>query len=132
MFPDAVAALCDWLRDELDGRGYTGIHVGTRVPDTRPARFVRVDETGGTRNPDRGIPVADTQVTVEAWAASQEAARDLAQLCRALIWAARDADLAVTVYTVAEVAGPNHFPDPESDQERYTATYLVAYRGSAA
>ena len=132
VFPDVVDALCDWLRDELAGRGYAGIHVGARVPDTRPTRFVRVVPTGGTRNIDPGIPVADTQVTVEAWADTQAAAHDLAQLCRALVWAARGDDTGVTVYRVAEVAGPGHQPDPLSNQDRFTATYLLSVRGSAA
>jgi hypothetical protein len=132
VFPDVVAALCDWLRTELDGRGYTGIHVGVEVPATRPTRFVRLQDTGGTRNVDAGIPVADKQVTVEAWADSQAAAHDLAQLCRGLVWAARGDATAVTVYRVVEVAGPGYQPDPLSDQWRYTATFLVSHRGSAA
>jgi hypothetical protein len=132
VFPDVLAALTDYLRAELGARGYTGIHVGARVPDTRPTRFVRLLDTGGTRNTDPGVPVADKQVTVEAWAASQAEAHDLAQLCRGLIWASLGNQTAVTVYGVAEVAGPGYQPDPESDQDRYTATFLVTHRGSAA
>ena len=110
VFPDTVSALCDWLRVELDARGYDGIHVGTRVPDTRPTSFVRLLNTGGTRNTDPGVPLADVQITVEAWAALESSAHDLAQLCRALIWAARGGATAVTVNRVVEVAGPGHQP----------------------
>jgi hypothetical protein len=132
VFPDCVQALADWLRVELDARGYTGIHVGTEVPTARPARFVRLRDTGGTRNQDPGIPVADQQVTVEAWANLEQDSSDLAQLCRGLVWASRSDVTSVTVYRVQEVAGPGHQPDPVSDQHRHTATYLVSYRGSAA
>jgi hypothetical protein len=132
VFPDVVAALCDWLRTELDGRGYTGIHVGVEVPTVRPARFVRLQDTGGTRNTDPGVPVADKQVTVEAWADSQAAAHDLAQVCRGLVWASLGSVTAVTVYRVVEVAGPGYQADPLSDQHRYTATFLISHRGSAA
>jgi hypothetical protein len=132
VFPDTIEALCDWLRVELDARGYTDIHVGTRVPDTRPTRFVRLLNTGGTRNTDPGVPVADVQITVEAWADSEAAASDLAELTRALVWAARGDATSVTIYRVVEVAGPGHQPDPLSNQHRFTMTVLVAVRGSAA
>jgi hypothetical protein len=132
LFPDTVAALCAWLRAELRSRGYAGIHVGTEVPAARPARFVRLMDTGGTRNIDPGIPLADKQVTVEAWADSQAAAHDLGELCRALIWAARGNETTVTIARVVEVAGPGHQPDPISGQHRFTGTYLVTSRGSAA
>lgn len=130
-FPDTVKALCDWLRAGLADRGYDGVHVGTRVPDVRPATFVRLLATGGTRDIDPGVPLADVQVTVEAWANFESSAHDLAQLCRALIWAARGTQTAVTVARVAEVAGPGHQPDPLSAHHRFTATYLVRARGSA-
>lgn len=132
VFPDCVDALCDYLRAELSTRGYAGIHVGVEVPATRPDRFVRLLNTGGTRNTDPGVPLADQQVTVEAWANLEQDSQDLAQLCRGLVWAARGTVTAVTVYRVVEVAGPGHQPDPLSNQHRHTATYLVTYRGSAA
>ncbi len=132
VFPDCVHALADWLRVELDARGWPGIHVGVEVPAARPAQFVRLRDTGGTRHQDPGVPVADQQVTVEAWADREQDSSDLAQLCRGLVWAARGDVTAVTVYRVQEVAGPGHQPDPLSDQHRHNATYLVSYRGSAA
>jgi hypothetical protein len=132
VFPDCVAALTGYLADQLDARGYTGIHVGVEVPATRPTRFVRLLSTGGTRNTDPGVPLADQQVTVEAWANLEQDSQDLAQLCRGLVWAARGDTTGVTVYAVAEVAGPGHQPDPLSNQHRHTATYLVQDRGSAA
>lgn len=132
VFPDLVDALCDWLRVELDARGYPGIHVGTRVPAARPAEFVRLLVTGGSRDSDPGIPLADVQVTVEAWSDSEADAHDLAQLSRALVWAARGDVTAVTIARVQEAAGPGHQPDPLSAQHRFTATFVVSTRGAAA
>lgn len=124
--PDTVALICDYLRDELDGRGYTDIHVGARVPDDRPTRFVRVRRTGGTK---LNLVVDDAQLSVETWGETEAAAHDLAQLCRGLIHAADSTELAGTqVYRIAEVAGPADLPDPLSNQPRFSATYLVAVR----
>jgi hypothetical protein len=128
--PDTVKLLCDYLRDELDDRGYTDIHVGVEVPTSRPDRFVRLRRTGGTK---LNLVVDDAQVTVEAWGESPAVAHDLAQMCRALIHAADSEELGgVQVYRIAEVAGPADLPDPVSDQSRYSATYLVAVRCAAA
>lgn len=128
--PDTIQLFAAYLRDELDGRGYTGIHVGIEVPAARPNRFVRLRRTGGTK---LNLVVDDAQISVEAWGESSAAAHDLAQLCRALIHAADSQEVGgVQVYRIAEVAGPADLPDPTSDQPRYSATYLIAVRCAAA
>lgn len=136
VFPDATVLYCDYLRAELTARGYTGIHVGTRVPNPRPTRFIRVLRTGGSR---RNLVVDDTMLTVEAWADAEEDAQDLAQLARALIAATRGTMLAGTaVYTVDDVtgpgalpSGPTFVPDPLSAQPRFSFSMVVAVRGAA-
>lgn len=135
VFPDATLLFADYLRDELADRGYTGLHVGTRIPNPRPAQFVRVLRTGGTQ---RNVIVDETQLTVECWASSEKAAQDMAQLARALIVAARGQVLDGTpVYRVVDITGPGslpsgpvHTPDPLSGQERYSFSMLVACRGA--
>lgn len=120
VFPDAVEVVCDHLRTELDPTP-----VVSRVPTTRPAAFVRVMRVGGVR---RNLVTDEATLTVEAWAASEQAAHDLAQLARAHIYAMPgDGD----VYRVTEFSGPALLPDPLSDQPRYSLTVAVATVGAA-
>jgi hypothetical protein len=126
VFPDAVYEVGSYLASRLTARG-DATPVYSRVPNPRPATFVRVIRTGGPR---RNLVVDDAQITVEAWAATDEAAHDLAQLCRAILLASPgDSDL---IRDVGEVGGPGLQPDPDSNTPRYVFTHLVALRGSAA
>ena len=77
------------------------------------------------------MPTERAQVTVEAWAASEQAAHDLSQTVRAVLHAARGDIEGVRIYRVEEVAGPGYLPDPLSDQPRYSFTALITARGAA-
>ena len=121
VFPDAVQLVCDHLRAAL-----TPTPVVSRVPTTRPASFVRVRRVGGVR---RNLVTDEPTLTVEAWAASEQAAHDLSQLARAHIYAMPGGG---DVYRVTEFAGPALLPDPLSDQSRFTFTVSVATVGEAA
>lgn len=127
VFGDVVEAFCDYLRDELEDRGYT-LTVATQVPTTRPATLVRVLRTGGVRNVDFGIPTEQAQLTFECWAATQAASHDLAQTTRALVHASRG--VVDNVSRIEEAAGPGYLPDPLSDVPRYSFTCLVTWRGA--
>jgi hypothetical protein len=135
VFPDATELFADHLRVELDERGYTDLHVGTRIPNPRPDRFVRVLRTGGTR---RNLVVDESQLTIEAWAESEQVAQDMAQLARAIVGAARGDVLdGVPIYRVDDVTGPGalpsgpvYTPDPISQQPRFSFSMLVACRGA--
>lgn len=122
VFPDTVALLCGVLEDEC------AVPAGTRVPNPRPATFLRLDRTGGPRQ----TLVSDAaQVTVESWAASEAAAHDLAQLARAVLHTLPGTVVdGVAVYRVDEVSGPANLPDPLSDQARYSQTFAVHVRGA--
>lgn len=127
VFPDALEAFTDYLRDELNGwRGWT-VTVGTQIPTTRPAQIVRLLRTGGTHHFDPGVPVELVQLTVECWAATQATAHDLVQIARALVFASRGTVDGVS--RVEEVGGPGYLPDPLSDQPRYSFTVQVTWRG---
>ncbi len=129
VFPDVVEAVTLYLRGELAGRGFTTT-VATDVPTTRPAELVRVLRTGGVHHADPGVPVEQAQITVECWAqAGQGDAHDLAQLCRALLFAARGVVEGVLFCRAEEIAGPAYLPDPLSDDPRYTLTVLLTVRG---
>lgn len=128
VFPDATAVLVNHLRTELAARGNTA-KVGTVVPDPRGV-FVYVRRLGGPR---LNLVADNAQMTVECWAATAEAAHDLAQLCRAIVNATPGRVIdGVPVYRVDELAGPADLPDPLSDQPRYVFTTYVALRGVLA
>ena len=103
--------------------------VGSRVPNPRPTAFVRVERTGGVR---RSMVVDEATVTIEAWAASAEAAQDLAQSARSAVHEAVGAVLAGfgTVYAATELSGPGYSPDPDSGHDRYVFSISVALRGA--
>lgn len=129
VFPDAAAVVVDHLRAQFAARDVAAT-VGTRIPNPRPARHVRVRRIGGPR---RNIVADGPHVSVEAWGPTDEEAADLAQLCRGLIHAMHGTTIAgVAVYGVSELAGPAELPDPTSDQPRYVQTFEITLRGAAA
>ena len=122
VFPDAAAAVTSRLGDELD------IETDHKVPNPRPDEFIVVRRVGGPR---RDLVTDEATLTIEAWAQTEEAAHDLAQLARAHVHAmAGTTEGDARVYRVGEFAGPASLPDPESDQPRYTLTVTVAVRGA--
>lgn len=122
-YPDAVNVAISWLTDQL------GAIVLPRVPNPRLAEMVVVRRTGGVR---LNLVADDAVLTVEAWAASDEAAHDLAQEARGYLHAMRGEVIeGVTVYRIADVGGPAFLPDPDSDVPRYTFSVSAAMRGSA-
>jgi len=107
-----------------------GVPVSTRIPTSnpKPARFVRVIRTGGTRQTrvsDRPI------VTIEAFAQTETGASGLLSDLRSAMAALEGRAIAgVTVYDVAEVGGPVNLPHPTvTDRQRYTATFEIQIRG---
>lgn len=124
VFPDATLTIVDILEAALPGFG-CDVPIGGHVPNPRPAVFVRVLRTGGVR----ATLVTDAaQVTVESWASRTGDAHDLAQLVRAVLLAAPGA---AGVVAVEELSGPADLPDPESNQHRFTQSFLVHTRGAA-
>jgi hypothetical protein len=124
LYPDAVDVAIAWLVTQMGPN-----LVVPRVPNPRPASMVLVRRTGGPRLNQ----VADNaQLTVEAWADSDEDAHDLAQEARGYLFALRGQVVnGVACYRVTDVAGPALLPDPASDQPRYTFSVQTAMRGAA-
>lgn len=126
--PDAEQLVCDWLQPELAARG-RDVPVGTRVPNPRPAEFVRVVQSGGDR---LNIVQVRPTLLVEGWASTESAARSLTELARGLIRSMPGQQIAgVMVYRVDELGGPSNLPDPDSAQARYTLTLSLLVRATA-
>lgn len=128
-FPDTVHALCGFVRTKLDEYG-PAVPVGVLVPNPRPSTFVTLQRVGGIR---RNLVVDEPSIAVEAWAASEAAAYDLAALVRGIVYSAAGQPVGDvgTIYSVNEVGGLTSLPDPTSAQHRYTFTVAVAVRGAA-
>ena len=116
--PNIDAMLLDFFGSRLS------VPVHMKVPQDRPASFVRVWRTGGgalNRAVDQPL------VTVQGWAQSDLAAHDLAAECRDLLL--NEASGMPLVRSVEVVSGPYLDPDPDSRQPRYTVTARLTVRG---
>lgn len=124
VFPDAASLVANHLETELD------VETGTVLPDPVPDYFVRVRRTGGIR----ATIVSDAaQLTIETYADLHDSAHDLMTDARAALHALVGTDLdTATVYRVEELAGPADFPDPLSNQARYSMTVVVHLRGAVS
>ncbi|MFE2747315.1 hypothetical protein ACFXKX_23805 [Streptomyces scopuliridis] len=124
-FPDAAEVYTRYLREQLVARG-DPVHVGTRIPNPRPARFVRAERIGGTQL-DR---VTDRpRLDVHCWGATEDSAADLMTVVRALTLAMPGWRGAV-VYDLAEVGGPNLLPDKETSTPRFALAVELSIRGA--
>ncbi|MFG3036858.1 hypothetical protein ACGFYZ_08140 [Streptomyces sp. NPDC048330] len=123
--PDAVAVVTAYLRAALVAAGEP-VPVVSRIPATRPPRFVRVERVGGTRQ----TVVSDRpRLDIHAWGETEAAAADLAELVRALVHAVPGVRSGVTVYTVREVGGPMWLPDDQTSTPRYAFAVEIHMRG---
>lgn len=96
-----------------------------RTLDTAPFYVVR--RVGGTRI---NHVVDNPTIILESWAGDLSAAEDLAEEGRAAIHAAAGTVVDGTqIYTVDEISGPGHLPDPDTDHPRVTQTFSVSLRG---
>jgi len=130
LFPDAPEEIAGIIQARLlAGFGRT-VDVVNRIPNPRPAVFVRVLGVGGVRRDQvTDIPT----LAVEAWGSLRTGAADLAQQVRAIIHSLEGGTFTgFTVQGVEEFAGPADLPDPLSDQFRYTATYAVTIRSESS
>lgn len=134
VFPDVEDVVRLYLEVELANRpayATAKVHAGIK-PQTFPARMVYVRRTGG---PARDLVTDVAQVTVECYAKTGGQAANLAAVVRGLINAAERAGVMgeVPVYEVVEFSGPYLDPDPDAPTlSRYSATYSIAVRGTAA
>lgn len=121
-FPDAVLVTIEYLRSKLPG-----IAVYSRVPDPRPAEFVRIERLGGLRST---LVTDRPRIDVECWSATEEGAEALVSTVRAYTLAMAGRRGTTTVYRVAEVSGPMWLPDSASGQPRYSFAVEFSTRGT--
>ena len=129
--PDAETIIIKYLTTELAAQpGYATTKAYSKIPATRPTKFVRVLRTGGVRE----FVIDRAQITIEAWADKAIDASNLMQLTRGLMHAIDKVTVGAVTYQFydpQEFSGPANLPDPESDQERYTETFSVGVRATA-
>lgn len=124
VFSDVEAWTVATLRAALAARSEAyaaGVTVSNRIPgpdEPWPMPFVWVRRDGGPRV-DVVREVA--RLGVNVYAGTEEDATDLANLVRALLWAAPDGD---PVCLVAETSGPS--PVPDTNPRRYMTFELTA------
>lgn len=121
IFPDAVEVAVNYLRPLVSAP------VFSRVPNPRPAAFVRFQRLGGTK---RSIILDRPRLDVECWSDSEEGAEALMKVARAHMHAIGGKRGGTTVYDVAEVSGPMWLPDSESGQPRYSFAVEFSTRGT--
>ena len=116
--PDVKAVVMAYLK------GAQAAPVVSKRPDTSPPpEFVRVIGTGG---PGRSQRVLQTvQLTIDSYSASTGKAYTLAATVDALMAGLPASDQPIT--SVSSTT-PAEFPDPDTGQSRYTATYQLSVR----
>lgn len=128
-YPDSVLLVVKYLRECMPG-----LLAFSRVPDPRPAEFVRVKRLGGLRN----SRITDRpRIDIQCWAQSEEDAERLISRVRAYALAMAGQRGSTTVHRVREVAGPQWMPDVAtgqsgalSGQPRYVFTIEFSVRGT--
>lgn len=94
----------------------------TKIPNPRPARFIRVTRTGGT---SRNLAQSDPSVLVECWGTTETDAWAVAKA----VWEALQptrlgAYLSPAVFVCqADVAEPVFYPDAATASPRYQFLY---------
>lgn len=122
VFPDAVLVTIQYLRG-----AFPDAAVYSRVPDPRPAEFIRIERLGGLR---RSLILDRPRIDVECWSDSEGGAADLCASVRAYVLAMAGKRGETTVYDVTEVSGPMWLPDSVSGQPRYSFAVEFSTRGT--
>ncbi len=118
-FPDAEATVRAYLKTVMPGT----VKIATRVPNPRPASWLRIMRTGGARE---NRFVDRPQLTLEGWGPDEDSASKILEDARTWLLAAGG-----QIFGVEEVGGPANLPDPTTAQIRYTMTLWVRIRGQA-
>lgn len=128
---DAEVALVAALADVGESAALGAVHVGTRMPLTLPADFVRVTVTGGVQ---RDLVTDQHLMLVEAYSTSEGRAQRLCGFALAIAQACGRAGSmgAEVCYGVAVGALPQNLPDPTTPNHfRFTVTISADLRRSS-
>lgn len=112
------AALVGYLATKV------AVPVSTRVPNPRPASFVRVQRTGGA---EQNLVQERPVVLVECWAATDTAAWALAVKAWGAIQGREPVEHNGVELSPVSLSSPVNYPDPSTSSARYqfTAELLV-------
>lgn len=122
VFPDVEALVVSVLNTAFPTRGEATLKASTRVPNPRPAEFVKVLAGGGL---DETKVSEAALITIEGWAKTEARAFAICELARAIL-RSQDGD----IRGVRGFSYPQNLPDPVSDQVRYTSTGDVRVWGT--
>ncbi|WP_069164910.1 hypothetical protein [Nocardia altamirensis] len=128
VYPGIEALVVAYLSRQLTARADKAI-VATRIPNPRPDRLVRVTAAGGG---DDRLVLSSRLVITECWDTSEPAAADLAELCHALLLAARRDPAEPQIRHAVTVGAPVNHPDPDTRHPRYQFTISLDLRGHLA
>lgn len=117
-FADAEALAVAFLKTVV-----APVKVATKVPNPRPALFVRAYRTGGAAV---NRVLEEAQITVDAEAPDTVAAFDLASKCREAFL--NDYSQMPLVRSANEVGGLYYSPDPATNIPRYRFTVGLMIR----
>lgn len=99
----------------------SGVQVGTRLPASLPAKFLRVIRGAGTR---RNVAQSGPSLVIEAWGATDADAWALASDVWALLTDPQLDRIGSTWLSDVDVSEPVNFPDAESRRPRYVFTFF--------
>lgn len=110
-----IAALEAGLTDLLPD-----IRVATKVPNPRPAEFIRIELFGGT---GETIVSDNCSIYLEGWAETGTRAERIVAYARAVLL-----EQDGLLFGVTTIGAQAHLPDPTTAQERYRALMGVRVR----
>lgn len=124
LFPDSEAVAVLWMR------AGTAVTVATDMKGwLAPRSRIVITRIGGV--PSMAVRIDNPRLDVDVYAASKEAAHDLAQLARVRLHELPTGDhtaLGAVVAHVADDVGLHYIPDPDTQTPRYVFTLRLAVR----
>ena len=99
--------------------GFPGVKIATKVPDTIPAKFIRVERAGGS---DRWA-IDNPLVILQFYGPDDLECERMALRARNLLISARgQIHAGAILLSWKTVGGPHNFPDVEASRERWQLT----------
>lgn len=127
--PSALLVAVTVLRDGLAAHDQQ--QVGTKVPATRPSRFVTVSRAGGTSSRFEDSAVLIVQAWDDDPRMGEFRAEQTASLCRGLLQDAAGTRVGdVQVRDWSHPSSPAWFPDPDTGIPRYQFTGTLGVKAA--
>jgi len=124
VFPDPVAVIITYLRDELGGVPV----YPNKLPDSLPSEFVQVSRVGGLRS---SLVTDRPRIDFGCWSVSEVQAQDLVTRVRALVLGMAGRHGGTTVYDVRDVSAPMWLPDSATGKARFSFAVECSMRATS-